>query len=215
MLWIKPCYRLREAVTQRFPSGGYLLACDIAFAHGRASPWNGWMPQGTGIGQQQAEKSLHQPQSMPESRHFARFMVYRSGRPWFVAFSRDFATRVCKAIRDRGESADYAEYNGAGTERPAKRSYEHSARVVLPSVKPSPQRALSAPSERVHYWGQGARPIVQETAYLVEEFDLRHQAWVTLKRYEYRYQAERACLRGQRVRAISTRPECGYSTVRG
>lgn len=141
----------------------------------------------------------------------ARFTVYRYGLPWLVCFSKAFADGICKAIKTRGEPSHYHE----GTERPAKRSYEYGARVVLPSVKPSPQRPLSAPSERVHYWGQGAKPIVQETAYLVEEFDLRHQAWVTLKRYEYRYQAERACLRGQRIRAISTRPECGYSTVRG
>ena len=137
-----------------------------------------------------------------------RFTVYRYGQPWFVAFSKSFAHDITDIIKSRGEPSHYHE----GTERPAKRSYEHGARVVLPSVKPSPQRALSAPSERVHYWGEGAKPIVQETAYLVEAFDLRHQAWVTLKRYEYRYQAERACLRGQRVRAISTRPECGYST---
>lgn len=137
----------------------------------------------------------------------SRFTVYRYGRPWLVAFSKGFASGIVSAIKARGEESSYHE----GVERPSKRSYEHSARMVLAPVKKSPQRRHSAPSERVHYWGDGGlrdRP----HKYLVETYDIRLKSWVTTTSYDWQCVAESVRKPHQRIRVVAD-AATGYKTV--
>lgn len=137
----------------------------------------------------------------------ARFTVYRYGQPWFVAFSKGFASGIVSAIKNRGEESSYHE----GTERPSKRSYERSGRVVLPSVKAAPQRLHSASSTHVHYWGDGGLPD-RPHKFLIEAYDVRLKAWITTASYDWQCVAESVRKPHQRIRIVADAAS-GYKTV--
>lgn len=137
----------------------------------------------------------------------SRFTVYRYGQPWFVAFSKGFASGIVSAIKNRGEESSYHE----GSERPSKPSYELGARMVLAPIKTAPQRRHSAPSEHVRYWGEGGLPD-KPHKFLVEAYDVRLKAWVTTASYDWQCVAEAKRKPHQRIRIVADAAS-GYKTV--
>lgn len=187
MRWTKPTFKFLWSKTR------FDFETDYRISQGQACQW--LSPLVTHTATQCEAKSQAAVSAYATSYARLRFTVERYGRPWFVAFDKTNAIRIVAAIKRRGDDASYYE----GTERPSKRSYEHGARVVLPTVKKSPDGLYSASSTHVHYWGEGGLPDKPEK-YLIERY--RNGMWMQVSAWNKRYLAESAKRRGDRIRVI-------------